>query len=37
MRTAMVDNTIMRFMRNLLFSEQGEEPAPLAYGATLHR
>jgi hypothetical protein len=32
----MVDNTIMRFIRNLLFPEQGEGPAPLAYEATLH-
>jgi hypothetical protein len=25
----------MRFMRNLLFPEQGDMPTPLAYGATL--
>ena len=25
----------MRFMRNLLLPEQGDRPAPLAYGATL--
>ena len=36
MSAAMVDNTMMRFMRSLLFPEQGERPAPFAYGTTLH-
>jgi hypothetical protein len=27
----MVDITMMRFMRNLLFPERGDRPAPLAY------